>query len=216
MKTFAEKTYCDHLRDMKAIKKQVWVYLNAMDFPNHPKGERLRLFRGQNKELFRLLDESLFFQFHITNAGKSVLIYQIIKFFSERNGGWKVVLEGEVAQKGQIEIHHYDHDVQNNSPENLEYVTPEMNKLATEFTEKFIKSDKPAQIIREIKNRFDGQILIILGKVVRIVDVILKTVKLSKSVGLDKIGSSPYGGFSAKQMLANFKKFGFTSLRSAH
>lgn len=82
--------------------------------------------RKRNKPLFRKLNDFGIFDFHISNNGKYLYMHQIILYL---HYGYKFYIQGKVAEKGKWEIHHKDHNPQNNNPRNLCYVNPDENKL---------------------------------------------------------------------------------------
>jgi hypothetical protein len=84
------------------------------------------LTRSKNKSLFMALNKLGFFNFHKTNRKKQIVcLHQIILFLYK---GIKSVAMGGKCQKGQLEIHHIDHNPSNNNIHNLEYTTPINNK----------------------------------------------------------------------------------------
>lgn len=85
----------------------------------------IRLLRKENQEIFELLDQMDFFKFHCTNNGHSCYLHQINLYLKE---GWKKYKNMEYCKIGELEVHHYDNDVNNNNWDNLVYVTPYDNK----------------------------------------------------------------------------------------
>lgn len=81
---------------------------------------------GKRSALNQLLQLVGFFNFHTSNNGLIYSVHQINCYMSR---GWKMYIRGEVCVKGELEIHHFDHNPKNNHPENLVYVTPYENKL---------------------------------------------------------------------------------------
>lgn len=85
----------------------------------------LFLTRGKRSELFKLLENSGFFEFHETNISQdSVYQHQVSKFLAT---GYELYGRGYYARKGEVEIHHLDGNQQNNDPRNLRYVSPGLN-----------------------------------------------------------------------------------------
>lgn len=88
--------------------------------------------RQLNPSLFKALDKVGFFKFHITNVKKQIAaVHQIVLFCFK---GWKKLQFGLYCRAGQTEVHHLDHNPQNNDPSNLWYVTPTQNKVISDIT----------------------------------------------------------------------------------
>ena len=85
----------------------------------------------QNKPLFNLLHKIGFFKFHVTNKGHIVSYHQIVAFIFN---GWKKLKWGSKCIKGKTEIHHIDNNTSNNSPYNLAYTSPIINKAIATIT----------------------------------------------------------------------------------
>jgi HNH endonuclease len=186
-------------REFRADKKILYTLLQEKGYLiDNGTGHRMNLFKGKEPEIFEILNKYYFFSFHCTNKGKRCSVAQIRAYFSRNNGGWKKALEGHCCQKGQTEIHHYDHNPSNNSPNNLEYVTPELNKLATVYAEKAILEGEE-KVIAIVKRKFQSITVDILGKMVNFAEVISRTIKKTKNIGFCLF--SPYGGLSGKQLL---------------
>jgi hypothetical protein len=158
------------------------------------------------------------FNFHITNSGKSVYLYQI-QAFIKKNGGWKMVKEAIVCQKDQLEIHHLDHNTLNDQPGNLEYVSPELNKLATQFTKAALKGN--VEKVKElVVRKFQNKFVELDGLKISFVSIIVKTILATKEATKEMGGDELIGfvkkvigyrrSFSAKEMLRNFKASGET------
>jgi hypothetical protein len=82
--------------------------------------------KSSNKKLFALLNKVGFFVFHKTNRKKVIVgLHQIVLYIYK---GYRSMCLGGSIKKGQMEIHHIDHDPSNNSYTNLEYTTPHNNK----------------------------------------------------------------------------------------
>lgn len=81
--------------------------------------------RKKNPTLFRMLDEVGFFKFHSTNTGNVCGLHQIIIYLDY---GHKAQTNGFTVENGLVEVHHYDGNPANNTPENLVYVSKEDHK----------------------------------------------------------------------------------------
>ena len=57
------------------------------------------------------------------------MLHQIVAFLSS---GWKWLENGETAPKGEIEVHHLDHDPTNNEPDNLILLSNQDHKIVSE------------------------------------------------------------------------------------
>lgn len=91
------------------------------------------LTRKDNPQLFRYLDRYGFFKFHRSNYKKLIVGYHQVALYLHR--GWKLHYYGHrYCVKGQLEIHHLDHNPQNNEVSNLWYVTPTENKALATLT----------------------------------------------------------------------------------
>lgn len=89
-----------------------------------------RMHRSQNKELFFYLDRLGFFDFHVTNSGRTCYIHQAQIYLRNTKGGWFHYFKGEFfCAKDDLEVHHLDSNPINNDSENLCYVTPTENLL---------------------------------------------------------------------------------------
>lgn len=87
---------------------------------------------NQNKALFKLLNQSGFFKLHYSNKKKQIVsFHQVVLFI---NKGWKKLAFDIQILKGQVEVHHLDHDPSNNCINNLAYTTPINNKIIADIT----------------------------------------------------------------------------------
>lgn len=87
---------------------------------------------NQNKELFKLLNQTGFFKLHYSNRKKQIVgFHQVVLFVFK---GWKSLVFDTQIIKGQLEVHHLDHNPSNNHYSNLEYTTPENNKAIATIT----------------------------------------------------------------------------------
>lgn len=87
---------------------------------------------GKRSTLNYLLQLAGFFNFHTSNNGLIYSVHQIICYL---NRGWKLYVRGETCVKGELEVHHLDHDCKNNHPDNLVYVSPYENKLLSQVVQ---------------------------------------------------------------------------------
>lgn len=116
----------------------------------------IRLSKYKNWRLFALLSLFGFFDYHVTNNGFTCYYHQIIAYISS---GYRKYIKGEFCLKGELEVHHFDKNKFNNSPENLTYVTPEENKLFEYFVQ------------------FKPKMKDLLGLPQRLINIIVKTNK---------------------------------------
>lgn len=119
----------------------------------HGRDGRLFLNRHHNTLIFQKLDEAGFFRFHCTNRKRKIVgVPQIVAFFTY---GWKALKNGYDAREGQIEVHHIDGNVQNNSPENLVYLSKQDHLLVSAYsnTPRFgeVRSSNPTPFNRQGK-----------------------------------------------------------------
>jgi hypothetical protein len=89
--------------------------------------------RSKNPELFKILAKYHFFDFHCTNRYRQLVgVHQIALYIDK---GWaRYYYTGRCCVKGQLEVHHLDHNKLNNDPKNLWYVTPTENKVLADIT----------------------------------------------------------------------------------
>jgi hypothetical protein len=84
------------------------------------------LTRSSNKNFFALLNKAGFFILHKSNRKKLIVgLHQVVLFLYK---GVQSLALGGLIKKGQMEVHHIDHNPSNNSHHNLEYTTPFNNK----------------------------------------------------------------------------------------
>lgn len=112
---------------LKALFHKIFNLLRSAKTFSQEKNSYIYVTRQLNPTLFKLLDKVGFFKFHITNRKKQIVgVHQIVLFCSK---GWKKLQFGLVCRAGATEVHHLDHNPQNNQPSNLWYVTPTENKV---------------------------------------------------------------------------------------
>jgi hypothetical protein len=202
-------------KDIRLLKSKIFAILTKKKLLK--KTNRHQITRQSYKILFDLLDQAGFFNFHITNSGKSCLVYQIIKFFLRRNGGWELMRNGIVCQMGQMEIHHINHNPDDNSEGNLIYVSPELNKLASEWTYKAVRcfaisEKKLNKLIKKLGKKIKDMQFENDGYTVNyynlIKTTILATISEIKNKPTEDIIQKFQKSFSAKEMLRNIKNTG--------
>lgn len=90
------------------------------------------LTKDKNPKLFKLLNETGFFKLHYSNRRKQIVGFHQVVLFCHR--GYKALFFNSKILKGELEVHHLDHNVLNNEPSNLTYTTPENNKAIAVIT----------------------------------------------------------------------------------
>lgn len=117
--------------EIKAVIKEIKLLLPSAMYTSDNYGYQ-KLSKGNNKELFKLLNKIGFFDFHSTNNGFICYMHQITLYLHK---GWKMYRKGLMCNKGVLEIHHKDHNPSNCNPQNLVYVTPYENKLLSRIVQ---------------------------------------------------------------------------------
>ena len=98
-------------------------------------------YKKNKEELFKVLEDNGFFEFHTTNNGFVVSVQQIIAFF---NYGYKALANGFTANYGEVEVHHLDSNCFNNEPHNLVYLSCHDHYIVSQAS-KTPFFDKPAK-----------------------------------------------------------------------
>lgn len=111
--------------EIKDVIKEIKLLLPNVVYTSDKYGYQ-KLIKGNNKELFKLLSKIGFFDFHSTNNGFICYMHQINLYLHK---GWKMYRKGLMCNKGELEVHHKDHNPSNCEVGNLVYVTPYENKL---------------------------------------------------------------------------------------
>jgi hypothetical protein len=75
---------------------------------------------NKHKLLKAKLEQYKFFDFHISNHGHIVSEHQIVAFF---HWGYKALMNGFIATKEDINVHHINSNPNDNRPENLIYLS---------------------------------------------------------------------------------------------
>ena len=127
------------ISDLRRMSKQASFLLrNKVKFKDL-KGRAIVVYHAGLWELLEFLG---FWEFHSTNLSKKLIYrYQVEAFLHYTNNkktkpGWTQLIgvpyldpNRPTCRKYEKEIHHLDSNPQNDSPENLTYVTPAENKL---------------------------------------------------------------------------------------
>jgi hypothetical protein len=82
-----------------------------------------------NRILFYLLHQAGFFNFHVTNKGFIVSRHQVVAY---ANFGFRAYLNGFVAKKNEVTVHHLNSTPGDDRASNLEYASPTDNLLCAE------------------------------------------------------------------------------------
>lgn len=133
------------------IKNQIIPLLDTAVTDLTP-GGYVRLYRRNNQEIFRLLDQMDFFFFHDTNQGHVCLLHQINLYMKI---GWRFYKQGQYCRDGEREIHHLDNDPLNNHPSNLIYISPYENKVLSQkirYSKRYLGNI--TQIPKELSKQF--------------------------------------------------------------
>lgn len=118
-------------QDINLIRRHIWLALQQAKLMKDNGSRRPRLSRKDNQHLFKLLDIFCFFNYHQTNKGYTCYVSQIMLFISGNKSkcGWFDYIKGNFCLLNEKEVHHKDNDVTNNNCQNLQYVTPNENKI---------------------------------------------------------------------------------------
>jgi hypothetical protein len=117
-------------KDIKPFLKEAKNILksNSLILKQNKSGY-LILTRKDNPYFFTLLDNCGFFQFHCTNFKQQICCLHQVSLYLYT--GYNYFLMGCKCPKDKFEVHHLDHNVTNNSPSNLIYVTSQENAIAS-------------------------------------------------------------------------------------
>lgn len=89
------------------------------------------LVKSKNKYIFKCLTRIKCFDFYCTNNGNIIGLSQVVAYLSY---GWKAYLNGFKAPKSEIEVHHINSDVTDNSPNNLIYLSRQDHAIVSSYT----------------------------------------------------------------------------------
>jgi hypothetical protein len=95
------------------------------------KNGRIFLLKKENKWIFKQLQKLGCFNFFCNNKGHILGLSQIISFLDY---GWKALANGFTAPSDEIEVHHINSDVTDNSPENLVFLSVQDHQFVSNVT----------------------------------------------------------------------------------
>lgn len=121
--------------NFKAWQKHILTHMR----PRKGRNGRYVLFARENQEIFYMLTALGAFKFYKTNKGRIIGVSQVVAFLC--CGGYKAYKNGFEAPKHEIEVHHINGDITDNSEENLVYVGKQDHLILSSATNTPFKGD---------------------------------------------------------------------------